>query len=154
MIQREMYLKQIRPFIDKPFIKVLTGIRRCGKSSLLMMVRDELLQSGIAVENIIYVNFENLDFAHLDIAEKLHKYVKARITGEGGSSHASGSDGSDRSDCSNRSGRYYVFLDEIQEVGHWERAVNSLYLDANVDLYITNRRHFWNTKSRQGLIRL
>jgi len=68
-----------------------------------MMVRDELLQSGIAVENIIYVNFENLDFAHLDTAEKLHKYVKARITGEGSSSHASGSGGLGRSDRLDRS---------------------------------------------------
>jgi hypothetical protein len=117
MIQRELYLKQIRLFIDKPFIKVLTGIRRCGKSSLLMMIRDELQQSGITLENIIYINFENLDFAHLDTAEKLHRYVKAQMTGE--------------------AGRYYILLDEIQEVKNWEKAVNSLFSNADVDLYIT-----------------
>jgi predicted AAA+ superfamily ATPase len=116
MIQRELYLKQIRPFIDKPFVKVLTGIRRCGKSSILMMVRDELTQSGVAPDSIIYINFENLDFADLDTAEKLHKYVKGRMTGEG---------------------RYYILLDEIQEVGHWEKAVNSLILSVNADVYIT-----------------
>lgn len=116
MIQRELYLKQIRPFIDKPFVKVLTGIRRCGKSSILMMVRDELEQNGVVPENIVYINFENLDFADLDTAEKLHKHLKAHMTGEG---------------------RYYVLLDEIQEVKHWEKAVNSLLSSANADLYIT-----------------
>ena len=116
MIQRELYLQQIRPFIEKPFVKVLTGIRRCGKSSILMMVKDELQNSGIAPQNILYINFENLDFADLDTAEKLHKYVKAQMTEES---------------------RYYIILDEIQEVKHWEKAVNSLLSSTNADLYIT-----------------
>ncbi|MEN6489052.1 MAG: ATP-binding protein [Smithella sp.] len=116
MIQRELYLKQIRPFIDKPFVKVLTGIRRCGKSSILMMVKDELQSSGVAPENILYINFENLDFSDLNTAEKLHSYVKKCMTGEG---------------------RYYILLDEIQEVKHWEKAVNSLLASTNTDLYIT-----------------
>lgn len=116
MIQRELYLQQIRPFIEKPLVKVLTGIRRCGKSSILMMVKDELQNNGIAPQNILYINFENLDFADLDTAEKLHKYVKANMTEES---------------------RYYLLLDEIQEVKHWEKAVNSLLSSTNVDLYIT-----------------
>lgn len=116
MIQRELYLKQIRPFIDKPFVKVLTGIRRCGKSSILMMLRDEIQSSGVASENIVYIDFENLDFAYLNTAEKLHSYVKKRMTDES---------------------RYYILLDEIQEVKHWEKAVNSLISSTNSDLYIT-----------------
>ncbi|MEQ8200529.1 MAG: ATP-binding protein [Syntrophomonadaceae bacterium] len=116
MIQRELYLQQIRPFIGKPFVKVLTGIRRCGKSSLLMMVRDELVQSGVAPENIIYINFENMDFADLESATELHHYVQERLTGES---------------------RYYIFMDEIQEVRQWEKAVNSLIQSANADVYIT-----------------
>ncbi|AHF08791.1 ATP-binding protein [Dehalobacter restrictus] len=117
MIQRDLYMKQIRPFIGKPFVKVLTGIRRCGKSSILMMLRDELQsKNGVAPENILYINFENLDFSDLNTAEKLHSYVKARMTGEG---------------------RYYILLDEIQEVKRWEKAVNSLLTGANSDLYIT-----------------
>jgi len=116
MIQRELYLQKIRPFIEKPFVKVLTGIRRCGKSSILMMVKEELQNSGIAPQNILYINFENLDFADLDTAEKLHDYVKKRMTGED---------------------RYYILLDEIQEVKHWEKAVNSLLSSTNADLYIT-----------------
>ncbi|MEL7608317.1 MAG: ATP-binding protein [Bacillota bacterium] len=116
MIQRELYLKQIRPFIDKPFVKVLTGIRRCGKSSILMMVRDEIAQSGVTQKNIIYINFENLDFADLDTAEKLHKHLKTQMGDED---------------------RYYILLDEIQEVKHWEKAINSLLSSTNVDLYIT-----------------
>lgn len=116
MIQRELYLQQIRPFIGKPLVKVLTGIRRCGKSSLLMMVRDELEQSGVASENIIYINFENMDFADLDSAAELHNYVQERLTGEG---------------------RYYILLDEIQEVKQWEKAVNSLISNTNTDVYIT-----------------
>lgn len=116
MIPREWYLKQIRPFIDKPFIKVLTGIRRCGKSSILMMLRDEIHNSGVKPENIVYINFENLDFSDLDTAEKLYSYVKKLMIGEG---------------------RYYFLLDEIQEVKHWEKAVNSLYSSTNSDLYIT-----------------
>jgi len=116
MIQRELYLRQIRPFIEKPFVKVLTGIRRCGKSSIMMMVKDELQSKGIAPQNILYINFENLDFAELDTAEKLHKYLKGQMTEES---------------------RYYILLDEIQEVKHWEKAVTSLLSGTKADLYIT-----------------
>ena len=116
VIQRELYLKQIRPFIGKPVVKVLTGIRRSGKSSILAMVAEELEKSGVGPENLIYINFENLDFAELDTAEKLHSHLKDRMRGEG---------------------RYYLLLDEIQEVKGWEKAVNSLLASANADLYIT-----------------
>lgn len=116
MIPRELYLRQLQPFIDQPVIKVLTGIRRCGKSTIMMMVRAQLVQSGVAPENIIHINFENLDFADLNTAEKLHHTLQERMAGKG---------------------RCYLLLDEIQEVERWERAVNSLFASADVDIYIT-----------------
>ncbi len=81
-----------------------------------MMVKEELKRSGVAPKNILHINFENLDFADLDTAEKLHGYVKEYLAGKS---------------------RYYVLLDEIQEVSHWEKAVNSLFSTTNADLYIT-----------------
>jgi uncharacterized protein len=116
MIQRELYMKQIRPFMGKPFIKVLTGIRRCGKSTILMMLKNEIQNSGVPLENILYINLENLDFSDLDTAESLHDYVKKRMVGKD---------------------YYYILLDEIQEVQNWEKAVNSLMVGKNADLYIT-----------------
>jgi predicted AAA+ superfamily ATPase len=116
LIERELYWRQIQPFIDQPVIKVLTGIRRCGKSTILMMVRDHLLQSGVPPANILHINFENFDFADLDTAEKLHGYLKEHMAGEG---------------------RCYLLLDEIQEVERWERAVNSLLAATDADIYIT-----------------
>jgi len=116
MIKRELYLNQLRGFIDKPFIKVISGLRRSGKSSILMMLRDELLSKGIGESNIIYINFENFEYSELDIAAKLYKFVKAKI---------------------NNKQRYYILLDEIQEVVSWEKAVNSFLVDFNTDIYIT-----------------
>src|SRR5450759_2305664 len=116
MIKRELYLNQLREFIDKPFIKVITGLRRSGKSSLLILLRDELLKRGIRKENIIYINFESFEFSDIDIADKLYKFVKAKIENKQ---------------------RYYILLDEIQEVVSWEKAVNSFLVDFNVDIYIT-----------------
>lgn len=121
MIQRELYMQQIRPFMEKPFIKVITGIRRCGKSSIMMLVRDEIKNSGVPTENILYINLENLDYSSLDTAEKLHTHLKSLMTGDG---------------------RYYIFLDEIQEVRQWEKAVNSLMVNSNVDLYITGSNSY------------
>ena len=116
MIKRELYLNQLREFIDKPFIKVITGLRRSGKSSLLILLRDELLKRGIRKENIIYINFESFEFSDIDIADKLYKFVKAKIENKQ---------------------RYYVLLDEIQEVVSWEKAVNSFLVDFKTDIYIT-----------------
>jgi uncharacterized protein len=116
MIVREQYLSQIRKFIDKPFIKVLTGIRRCGKSVMLQMLRDVLLSRGIAETNIILINFESFEFSELNTSEKLYNYIRNRIA-----------------DNQN----YYILLDEIQEVKDWEKAVNALTVDLNADIYIT-----------------
>lgn len=116
MIKRDSYIKQLCDFIDKPFVKVITGIRRSGKSAILMLLRDELLAKGIAEKNIIYINFESFQYSDIDEAGKLYEYVKSMV---------------ENKDC------YYILLDEIQTVSLWEKAVNSFLTDFNVDIYIT-----------------
>ena len=116
MIKREHYLEQIRPFIDKPLIKVLTGIRRSGKSAILMMLKGELVQRGISPENIIHINFESMEYSDMDNAKSLYDFVKSKIKNEF---------------------KYFVLLDEIQEVNSWEKAINSFMVDFNADIYIT-----------------
>lgn len=116
MIKREHYLEQLRTFIDKPLIKVLTGIRRSGKSAILMMLKEELVHRGISDENIIYINFESMEYADIDNAKSLYAFVKSKI--------------------SNKL-KHYILLDEIQEVKNWEKAINSFMVDYNADIYIT-----------------
>jgi len=117
MIKRESYLEQIRPFIDKPFIKVLTGIRRSGKSAVLMMIQEELIDRGVDPGNIISINFESMIYSDLSDSRALFDYIRAKITDPGR--------------------KWYIFLDEIQEVLHWEKAVTSFLVDFDADLYIT-----------------
>ncbi len=117
MILRENYLNQIRPFINQPIVKVITGIRRSGKSELLKMVRQELLQSEIAPEQIIYINFESMQWDAYRNAAALYAYLdeqKKRL-----------------------SSRLYILLDEIQEVQGWERVINSILSEWDSDIYIT-----------------
>lgn len=116
MIKRDLYINQIIPFIDKPFIKVITGIRRSGKSAILQLLMDELIERGINLENIIYINFESMQFSDIDEAKKLYSYISDKILGNQ---------------------RYYLMLDEIQEVTNWEKAINSFMVDFNCDVYIT-----------------
>jgi uncharacterized protein len=116
MIKRDSYLKVLSDFIDKPFIKVITGLRRSGKSVLLMMLRDELMSRGVEESHIIYVNFESFEFSEMDEAGKLHAYIRSKIVD---------------------SNRHYVLLDEIQEVKSWEKAVNSMRVDFDADVYLT-----------------
>jgi len=120
MIKRDLYLKQIKPFIDKPLIKVITGIRRSGKSVILKLLKEELLEKGVEERQIIYLNLESLEFSDIDRAEKLYQYIKERI---------------------NKQKRSYILLDEIQEVNSWEKAVNSFLTDFDVELatYLTGR---------------
>ena len=117
MIARELYMKRIRPFIGKDLVKVLTGIRRCGKSVMLALVREELQAAGIRKENILSYNFESMTTSHLRTAHALYEEVRQRISA--------------------MEGRAYLFLDEIQEVDEWERAINSFRVDFDCDLYIT-----------------
>jgi predicted AAA+ superfamily ATPase len=112
---RESYLAQIRPFIDTPFIKVLTGIRRSGKSTMLELLRDELIASGIPEKAVFYINLELTGPEELN-AQKLLEDVKGRIS---------------------ESGRVYLLLDEVQLIPEWERAVNSLFAGKQTDVFIT-----------------
>ena len=114
MIKRESYLKQIRPFIDKT---VLIGVRRSGKSYMIALIKQELTENGVPEENMISINFENMDYSSLTNAKSLHDYLKSKIHEKGG--------------------RVYLFLDEIQEVSDWERCINSLRVNSDVDIYIT-----------------
>jgi predicted AAA+ superfamily ATPase len=79
MIQRERYIKKIRPFIGKPIIKVITGIRRCGKSTFLKLIGQSLIENDVAPENIILINKDSLDFDFIQDYRDLNKYVKKQI---------------------------------------------------------------------------
>lgn len=116
MIRRDLYINQLKDFIDKPFIKVISGIRRSGKSVLLMLLKDELLQNKVKEDQIIYINFESFEFSEISDAKQLYRFVKEKIT---------------------KNQRYYILLDEIQEVTNWEKAINSLKVDYDTDIYIT-----------------
>jgi len=116
MIDRAIYMKQLLNFQDKPFIKVITGMRRCGKSTLLDLFERHLLESGVSPDLIVHMNFESMLFEDLKDHRALYRSIVERIP-------------KDR--------RSYVLLDEVQQVDSWERAVNSLMVDRPVDLYIT-----------------
>ena len=117
MIKRRKYLDRIIPLIDKKVIKVLTGVRRAGKTVLLSQIRDHLSENGIAENCIISVNFESVLFEHLQEYRKLYDYVMTL--------------------CKNVHQKIYIFLDEIQNVTSWEKAVASLLVDLECDIYIT-----------------
>ena len=116
MIKREEYLKKIRGFYDQDLIKVITGIRRSGKSTLLKQIIDELKNSGIDEEKIIYINFEDIDMSFIKNDKDLNEYIKKQIKKEG---------------------KYYLFFDEIQNIINWEKAVNSFKATKNVSIFIT-----------------
>ena len=119
MTKRELYIEKIKPFIDKDIIKVLTGIRRSGKSVMLKLIMEELKQNGIDEKQFININFENLINRELTTADKLHKYILKK--------------------ASEIKKKCYIFLDEIQEVKDWEKCINSLRVNEeyNFDIYIT-----------------
>ena len=116
MIIRERYLSKIRPFYDQDLIKVIMGIRRCGKSVLLLQIIDELKEKGIEEKQIIYINFENEDYSFIKNDIDLHNYIKEKITNKE---------------------KYYLFFDEIQNVKDWEKAINSFKTSKNVSIFIT-----------------
>ncbi len=117
MIKREIYMNRIRPFIGTELIKVMTGIRRCGKSVMLELIKQELIESGISPSQFISINFEDMSYAHLQTAKALHDEITKRTT--------------------SLSGKVYLFFDEIQEVKDWEKCVNSLRVSLDCDIYIT-----------------
>lgn len=115
-IERKEYLEKLIAFRDKQLIKIITGVRRCGKSTLMMMYQEYLKQQGVSVEQLITINFEDFDYDELKDPAKLHTYVKERIVEDK---------------------MTYVFFDEIQHVIDFPKVVDSLYIKQNVDLYLT-----------------
>ena len=115
MITRHQYLEKLRLFKDKQLIKVITGIRRCGKSTLLEQFQTELKTQGVTDEQIIHINFEDLMYEDLLDYKKMYAYISERLNTKG----------------------TYIFLDEIQRVPSFQKAVDSLYIQPNVDVYIT-----------------
>lgn len=118
MIKRDLYLEEIKKYMNKPIIKVITGIRRSGKSMILKLIQEELEKMGIVKENIIYMNFESLVFIDIKDFEALYKHIIKKTF--------------------NKKGKIYILLDEIQEVKGWEKAINSFLVDLDVDIYITS----------------
>lgn len=117
MIKRELYMKRIRPFIGSDLIKVMTGIRRCGKSVMLELIKQELIESGINPIQFISINFEDLSYSHLQTAKSLHDEITNR--------------------AKDIDGKVYLFFDEIQEVKDWEKCINSFRVSLDCDIYIT-----------------
>lgn len=113
---RERYLSQIRPYYDVDLIKVITGVRRSGKSVLLNTIQKELVENGIDINHIIYINHEDLDFEYIENASDLNREIKSRITDDL---------------------KYYIFLDEIQHVKDFEKALASFRATLNVSLFVT-----------------
>ncbi len=117
MIKRNLYLEEIKKYMNKPIIKVITGMHRSGKSMILKLIQEELKKDKINEDNIIYINFESLIFMDIKDYETLYKYIIEKTN--------------------NINGKIYILLDEIQEVKGWEKAINSFLVDLDVDIYIT-----------------
>lgn len=117
MIKREAYMSRIRPFIGSDLVKVLTGIRRCGKSVMLELIQEEITASGVDPSQFISINFENMSNASLCTAQALHDEIIGR--------------------AAQLSGKVYLFFDEIQEVQDWETCINSFRVELDCDIYIT-----------------
>ena len=117
MIKREAYMSRIRPFIGNDLVKVLTGIRRCGKSVMLELIQEEITASGVDPSQFISINFENMSNASLCTAQALHDEIIGR--------------------AAQLSGKVYLFFDEIQEVQDWETCINSFRVELDCDIYIT-----------------
>lgn len=116
LVDRPLYLDRIEPFIDAPMVKVLTGLRRSGKSRLLELVAERLRKRGVPADRIVHLNFDSLELSALATAEALNSHLRESLPPDG---------------------RVYVLLDEIQEVRGWEKLINSLVAENRVDLYIT-----------------
>lgn len=115
MIYRPMYVDKIMRYTDAPFVKILTGIRRCGKSTILKMIMEELKKRGVSEEQIVSYRFDSMEYEDMT-AKEMFSELKSRL-------------------CENK--KTYLFLDEVQEIKHWEKAVNSLASDYDTDIYVT-----------------
>lgn len=117
MIVRTHYINKIMKFVDLPFTKILTGVRRCGKSTILAMIVEELKQRGIEESQILQYNFDSIANVHLQDFNSLYHELALRM--------------------SDQTKRYYLFCDEIQEVNEWEKVINSLMNEYSVDIFVT-----------------
>ncbi len=116
MVLRPQYMNTLRQYRDVPLVKILAGIRRCGKSTILEMLRDDLIAGGVAVDHVIFLRYTSEDFDEGMTDRDMYKDIRSRMTGEG---------------------RYYLLLDEVQEIEGWEKAVNSLLENSDTDIYVT-----------------
>ena len=116
MIIRQHYLNMLKIYRDVPLVKILAGIRRCGKSTILEMLRDDLLKSGIAADHIISMRYTSEDYDDGMTDKDMYQGIKEKMTDDG---------------------RCYLLLDEVQEIAGWEKAVNSLLENADTDIYVT-----------------
>jgi len=117
MKNRDIYLSQLIKFKNKSLIKVITGLRRSGKSTLLSLFENHLIESGIKKNQIIRMNFESFDFNEIVSYKELYSYINSKII--------------------DKNKKYYILLDEVQQVSSWEKVINSFLVDANVDIYLT-----------------
>ena len=116
MILRPMYMNRLKPFINTPFVKILTGVRRCGKSTILLMLIEELKKQGVLESQIIHFNFDSMKYDNIKDRKLLYKVISEKI----------------KPNVKN-----YIFLDEVQEIEDWERTVNSIMTDFDADIYVT-----------------
>ncbi len=116
MIKREQYLKRMREYYSSNLIKVITGIRRCGKSTLLKQIIEEIKEQNVKEDNILYINFEDATYKFITDYKELNKYVKEKIK---------------------NNDKYYLFFDEIQFIKNWEKAIHSLKTTLNASIFIT-----------------
>lgn len=116
MILRPDYIEAVKPFMDAPLVKILTGVRRCGKSTIFEMIRQELLEKGIPEDHIIMKKYTEMDIPDTITAKQMYDELVSRVEDDK---------------------RYYFLLDEIQEIKGWEKAVNSLLEGMNADIYVT-----------------
>lgn len=116
MVKRDLYLERIRPFYHSEMVKVITGIRRCGKSTIMRQIIDELKELGVAEDNIIYINFEDYKYRRISNADALYAYIEGKIITEN---------------------KYYLLFDEIQNVDEFELVINSFRSTHNTSIFIT-----------------
>ena len=127
MINRPDYIEALEPFIDKPLVKILAGVRRCGKSTIFEMLKEEFLRRGVSMDHIICKRYTEMDIPESITAKQMYDELTAAMLGKG---------------------HCYLLLDEIQEIDGWEKAVNSLLESTDADIYVTGS----NSKLMSGEI--
>ena len=127
MINRPDYIEALEPFIDKPLVKILAGVRRCGKSTIFEMLKEEFLRRGVSMDHIICKRYTEMDIPESITAKQMYDELTAAMLGKG---------------------HCYLLLDELQEIDGWEKAVNSLLESTDADIYVTGS----NSKLMSGEI--